>query len=250
MEDAPPSQRPAKRKAPYGPHPRAAKGRRVGRRRQAVVPKFPRYFADQPMRKFAKLKYVKHEIVTGPAANLIVVNEYRANGMYDPEVAVGGHQPMGFDQLMEQYNHYTVLRAVCEIENMSAIYYNNVIACGALSAESGAVTASFNAGGVNGIREMPITSRDTLITIGQYDQASRTVRLVFDAPKFFGKTAWNLIGDSRFQGTDSADPTEDAVFSLVLYSPNLANESGHNFPFKVSITYYAVFTEPKWFTTS
>jgi len=212
--------------------------------------KFPRYFADQPPRKFAKLIYVEHLDITGPQVNAIVVTEWRANSLYDPRFAVGGHQPFGFDQLMGQYNHFTVLRSTCKLENMNSENYNEVCLLGTLSAESGAVAASYAAGGVNGVREMPITSQDTMMQIGQYDQKSRSVTLRFNASKFFGKSESNLIGDSRFQGDSTHDPDEDCFYSVVAYAPSNTDESAKHFPVKIEITYYAVFTEPKWFTTS
>lgn len=232
---------------------------RMGRRvRRRVAPaaaierplKFPRYFADQPTRKFCKLKYVEHIGIQGPNVNAITANEFRANGMYDPRYAVGGHQPMGFDQLMAQYNHFTVLRSVFKVENMNSENYNDVCLCAALSAEAGAVAASYAAGGRDGLREMPITSQDTMMQIGQYDQKNRSVSLYFNASKFFGKPNSNLIGDARFQGDATADPTEDAFFTVFAYAPNNTDESAKVFPIKIEITYFAVFTEPKWFTTS
>lgn len=95
--------------------------RQVRRRLNPVssVPRlFPKYFADTPPRKYCKLRYVVTESITGPAVGAIVVRQYRANGMYDPEVAVGGHQPFGFDQLMGQYHHFTVIKSKCTLELM------------------------------------------------------------------------------------------------------------------------------------
>jgi len=237
-------------------------GRRV-RRRLAVrvprayvprnvqrVPRFPPFYADQPHRKFAKLKYCVHEYLAGPAANALNVVQYRANGMYDPEVAIGGHQPAGFDSLMEQYLHFTVLSATIDVEMQNATLANNIIAYVCLNSAAGQVAALYAAApagqGNNTIREQPFLSKDLITSVySSFRQDTRSTRLSFNASKFFGKSPWNLIGDSRFQGSDSADPTEDANISLVLYSPTYANESGHSFPFKVVITYNAVFTEPR-----
>ncbi len=34
-----------------------------------------------------------------------------ANSLYDPDAAIGGHQPTGFDQLMGLYKYYRVMSA-------------------------------------------------------------------------------------------------------------------------------------------
>lgn len=227
------------------------KTRKKAGRTLAKMPRFPAYFADQPLQKRVRLRYVSHERLAGPAAAAIVVKEFRANGLYDPQVALGGHQPYGFDQLMNMYTHFTVLRSVMEIENLNATRAENVVLIGALTQESGSVTAAWNAGGPNGLRELPALSSDTIMNVyGGYQQRARNSFLTFDATKVFGKSAANLIGDARFQGDVGSDPTEDAYFTVALYSPNSLDESGNMWTFKVTITYYAVFTEPKWFTTS
>jgi len=235
--------------APHAP----VRARRVRRRVYGPanrVLKWPRYFADQPYRKFAKLRYVIHENLAGPTVGAINVKQYRANSLYDPEYAVGGHQPMGFDQLMAQYNHYTVLKSTFQVEALNSIYYNNVVAIATLSAEAGAVAATFASGGANALREMPIIAKDLVMQIGHYQEGARSTTLYFNTSKFFGKSQSSIIGDARFQGEANTDPPEDAIFSIALYSPTGVAEQDHNFPFKICIDFWAVFTEPKWFTTS
>lgn len=67
-------------------------------------------------------------------------------------------------------------------------------------------------------------------------------------PKIAGKTTANLIGDSAYSGSDAADPSNQSIFALVTYEPNLA--AGAASMWKILIIYDAVFTEPKFFTTS
>jgi len=86
------------------------------------VPRFPGYFADQPLRKFCRLRYVSVDNLAGPTAATIRTIEFRANGMYDPDVRVGGHQPYGFDQIMLGYGKFTVVKASMTVENLNAIY--------------------------------------------------------------------------------------------------------------------------------
>lgn len=40
----------------------------------------------------------------------------RGNGCYDPDVAVGGHQPLGFDQYMALYNKYYVKSSTIKVD--------------------------------------------------------------------------------------------------------------------------------------
>lgn len=216
-----------------------------------IVPRnLPIYhFGDQPPRKRALLKYVCHETIASIGAGAIVVKEYRANGMYDPEVGVGGHQPYGFDQLMTQYYHFTVIGATFEIECQThtdspqiwmGMVYNN----------TGTAASAYASGGVNGLNEMPVVSNTMHLNSvtpvkGQY----RMQRLWASMPRIFGKPAYNLVGDSRFQGDDSKDPDEQAYFALVGYVPN-GTESDIGSFFKIKIVYDAVFTEPRFFVTS
>lgn len=249
MQDVPPSQR--KRKY-YGParKPPPRRRRMVGAA-GGKVPKFPFHFADQPLRKFVKLKYVVHETVSAPGVGAITVKEYRANGMYDPEFAVGGHQPYGFDQLLAQYNHFTVLKSVFDVENQNVQFADTIMLIPALSADSGTLAAAYAAGGVNGLTELPIAGQTLALNTYGADTRGhqRRTRLYFDAAKYFGKKAWDIIGDDRFQGDVSADPPEQAFFGFALYNP-LNTAIAHTYPITVTITYYACLTEPKWFTTS
>lgn len=216
------------------------------------LPKFPYHFADQPLRKFAKLKYTEHMTLAGPGAAAIVVHEFRANGMYDPRVALGGHQPYGFDQIMAGYHHFTVLKSTFEIENLHPQYADDIVVVPALNTATGTLAAVYAATGANGIKEMPLVGKTLLFNCYGTDtlQSNRISRVQFDAQKLFGKSYWDIIGDSRFQGNDAADPTEDAYFSLGMYCASGVDRSGHSYPLSITITYYAVFTEPRYLTAS
>jgi len=232
-------------------------GRRVRRRivrpaaraAQLSLPKFPYHFGDQPMKKYAKLKYVVHTNGAGSGVNAAVSYQYRANGMFDPEVAMGGHQPYGFDQLMAQYEHYTVLKSTIELEIVDLTDDSTQNFMLSVHQALGAPAAAFAAGGSNGLNEMPIVSKVLIPNTGIVQTRHRNAKLSANMPKIFGVTAQAMIGDSRFQGDFGADPTEDCYYGVTYYTPTGTAEAKSNM-FKVTIIYYAVFTEPKWFTTS
>ncbi|HIA02129.1 MAG TPA: hypothetical protein EYN66_09490, partial [Myxococcales bacterium] len=44
-----------------------------------------------------------------PTGTAVLQYRFRANGMFDPQVPLGGHQPRGFDEFMDAYDMFTVL---------------------------------------------------------------------------------------------------------------------------------------------
>jgi len=216
----------------------------VYRRNRSLLP-----YADQPMRKLAKLKYVSYYGFTNTNGALGVV-AFRANGMYDPEVAVGGHQPYGFDQLMAMYDHFTVVSSSINVQLVNHADPGqdaepNVIGV-SLVDTPGRVLSAYGVAGVN-ILEMPFVSK-TLVDGPAVMQKDRSVNCHFNASKFFGKPLSTMIGDSEYRGSVAADPTEDATFE-VFRIPFQADENNRQ-DVVITIIYTAWFTEPKWFATS
>ena len=57
-------------------------------------------------------------ITVNAVANVDVWHLYRCNGMYDPRVALGGHQPMYFGRMGATYDHYVVTGATIRIDSV------------------------------------------------------------------------------------------------------------------------------------
>lgn len=83
-------------------------GRRTRRKKKkSRVPKFgSALFPLQPAvcTKHRFVTYVSLDPTTTPVANY-----YRCNGMYDPDLTGGGHQPMYYDEMYALYAHHTVI---------------------------------------------------------------------------------------------------------------------------------------------
>ena len=58
-----------------------------------------------------KLTYSSNVSINPGAAGTPAAYVYRANGLYDPDLTGGGHQPRGYDQFTPMYNHWTVVGA-------------------------------------------------------------------------------------------------------------------------------------------
>lgn len=85
-----------------------ARVRRMQRsRRRRRLFRLPR--AGFPRQRMAKLRYVARINLNPGAGNSVAHAVYRGNDLYDPSYALGGHQPMGFDELTEIYQKYRVV---------------------------------------------------------------------------------------------------------------------------------------------
>lgn len=77
----------------------------VRRRRRRM----PMYITPYPKVKYARLRYSDIYKTITPTTATAGTLQYSCNGLYDVDPAVGGHQPMYFDEMMAAYDHYTVL---------------------------------------------------------------------------------------------------------------------------------------------
>jgi len=75
-----------------------------------------KYVGPFPTSVVTKLRYCGYKRLDPAAGGGISTMMFRANGIYDPDVAVGGHQPLGRDQWADCYYHYTVLGSKCTVE--------------------------------------------------------------------------------------------------------------------------------------
>jgi len=206
---------------------------------------FPSYFADQPPVKYAKLKYTTIETIANIGAGAITVRQFRANDLYDPDYAVGGHQPYGFDQLIAQYHHFTVIHSALTFEIMDVNEYKSAFYQIHLSDAAGEVAAAFAAGSYAAIDEMPLHSTTIAAAIDGAHSASRSVTYHFDARVQFRKDIPSLVGNTAYSGSSSASPVEDAYFEVVGFAPA---QNAVTYAFsgaRYTITYWAVFSEPK-----
>lgn len=210
--------------------------------------RFPMYFGDQPSRKFARLKYVTNFATSGASSGNIELHEFRANGMYDVEVSLGGHQPYGFDQLMDMYSYFTVLSSRITFESMANDTNLNLQWRMFCYTELGTPNSALTSGGLNALMELPLQSQGVAVLAGEHQEKNRTVSLSAYIPRFAGKKPSDLVGDHDWQGTKTNDPSKVIYFGLVGFMPGLAAAPAS--AVKVTIEYNAVFTEPKFFISS
>ena len=75
--------------------------------------------SGMPLIRTAKLRYNTSAQIAS-TSGLMAHHTMRANSLYDPDFTAVGHQPMGFDQWANLYNHYVVVGARLTVRFMNA----------------------------------------------------------------------------------------------------------------------------------
>lgn len=181
----------------------------------------------------AKLKYATQVSIT-PAAGGIDYHKFRCNDLYDPDFTSTGHQPFGFDQLMSQYNHFTVIgsKIHCKFSGGTNPYV------AALSTHAGNTWAASNATELKEIQRC--NYRFVAQTAGERPQ-NIVLKRKFSAKKFFDKKG--IVGDSLYRGTSTSSPSEQAYYYVAVGANDGSTTIG-TIIVDVMITFIGVFTEP------
>lgn len=214
----------------------AAISRRRYRRRYAIPQR-----AVTPKTKLAKLKYT--QLVTlNPGPGAIANHLFCCNGAYDPDVTGTGHQPLGFDQYMVWYDHYTVIGAKITVTGVNEDTVNEMIV---------------------GLHKNDDTATLPTTTSHACELPSVHYKVVRprgagsgDGFKLVGK--WGIKADSDFvghnvgsnelRGTASSNPSERKYFNIFAGPIGSADLPSTNV--WVHIEYLVVFSEPKEFGQS
>jgi len=187
-------------------------------------------FAERTKRTLSY--YSAATVSTGVSAASAYV--YSCNGLFDPDISGTGGQPMGFDQMMLFYNHYTVVRSRmrCLITNSSA---TASVTTGIVLSGSSTVMTSIEQLVENG--ELVLTQ---LGTGGQMGSTSKLTRAV-NCANFQGID--DIMDDPDMRGDSASNPIEQMYYHVAVYNPYSATVI-QTF-FQVVIEYEVVFHEPR-----
>jgi hypothetical protein len=165
---------------------------------------------------------------------------FRANDLYDPDVTGTGHQPMGFDQLMVWYNHFTVVRASVRAVFRHTTNVNVTTACIRVDGDATPITV------VDRIVEIGGCVTEGLEASASYG-CNKILRFSADIAKLQGVSMDAITSDPSLQGSASASPIEATYFHVQLW-----NQAGTTSTALVDIILEqdAYFTEPRNLTES
>ena len=184
------------------------------------------------------LQYYSPGTITS-GASTVGAYVFAANGLFDPDITGTGGQPMGFDQMMLYFNHYTVLRG-----RARAVFKTNSTTLratvGLLVSGSSSVTSSIEATVENG----DITFQE-LEFAGAFGGTCTLTRSI-SMGAFQGLR--NTIDDPDMRGDVSTNPAELVYYHLVCW--NSSSATVLTCDFQVLLEFDVHFHEPKKATIS
>lgn len=168
---------------------------------------------------------------------------FKANGMYDPDPALGGKQPNNFDQMMALYTAFYVKKATIKVWcagsadiNLNTSYLTfNVFPYGVATATAPAL------GQFDQISTWT-KSKTLILTPIEGSRSMGKLTLTESYNDFFGGAN---PAESENQGSAAADPTRLFYFIVTCYQTNQITPGTYSGGMNVQIEYDAVFISPR-----
>lgn len=186
-----------------------------------------------PNNKVVRMRYVSYGSITTNGISM-GLNQYRANGIYDPDYTNVGHQPYTSDQWALFYNHYTVLGSKITIQASAVSTLAFPCMLGIYLSDDATIPTDWETlreSGRGSQVQLPIAS-----TI-----KDKTLSCKFSSKAFFGKKS---LGDA-VGASVGADPTEQAIFNIYVQSLDKATSIANQIGITITIDYIVMYSEPK-----
>ena len=214
------------RKKPY---------RKKSRRRYKKKAQLTRQVGAFSDAQIVKLRYVDRFTLDPNLTSTAGDYVFSANGLFDPNVTGIGHQPLGFDQWMAMYDHYTVLgsRATLQVVNNQTAIGDSLFVGISLKDESAADTTDF----ITVMEQNKAKTR--LLSNGTGSATNARVSHNFSAKKFFHT---DVKDRPDLRGTVAANPAEQAYYHCFASSLN-GNDNPNIVAASITIEYIVLLTE-------
>lgn len=186
-----------------------------------------------------KMKYVELGSLNAGTAGTASVT-FTANGIYDPFTPIGGHQPYRFDQLIQFYNHFTVVKSKALATIMNSTGYRIRVVLNTYDGPSAATSKPMNTLIEHPGAAFAYLDPDNTGT----GRANATLRKSCDVARFFGKSMNSLVDSALYRGSSTSDPTEQVYYTLT-YAEDTGLVDPGPMQYQMLIEYDVIWTEPK-----
>lgn len=210
------------------------------RRRRRPAPRRSLPLSGFPSRKIVRLRYAENINLNATGTGTPVHHTFSANGMYDPNISGVGHQPMGFDQWLAIYDHYTVLGSKCTVRYIPTTATDFApMAFGCMLTDD----TTFPYTDLDAILESRAGGRNYRLgaTLNSATSKGLSVTRFFSAKKALGRPT--VVGEEELKGSSITNPTEQSHFQVWCVNPTSAGNDPPVCSFMVIIEYIAMLTE-------
>lgn len=185
-------------------------------------------------KQFAILRYCDRFQLDAGTGGVPAVRVFTANGVYDPDTALGGHQPRGFDQLMATWDHCVVTKSVIKVyadNNAEA----SAVLVGVAHRDSSVTTTDFR-------DYMEYGPKKTLwMASKESGDSAKMLTYAVNPPEFLGRG--DPLSDPDLKNSAGSNAIEGSYFHVYAYPGN----TGDSLPVNVivELEYHCWFIEPK-----
>lgn len=206
--------------------------KRRRRSRRSALTRLPGMLGKTFKQKF---RYVE-QITLNPTIGTPATYSFRLNDLYDPNYTGVGHQPIGFDQVMNFYNHFTVIGA-----KIKATFVSNGTSAGLDTYVVGIETSgsATPTTALNDIYEQGMSSWGVMTNAAS--TGKKIITRGCNVSKFLGQ---KVMQEDANAGTVSASPAELVYFHLFAAGINTGNDPTE-FNVIIELDQIAVLHEPK-----
>lgn len=195
-----------------------------------------------PWPKFQKatLRYVEDNVALNPAVGAAANYFFNWLGLYDCNYTGAGHQPMGYDEYMSIYHHYTVIGAKCTAYFKNTDTNSEQFAGVSLTATPDAKIVP---------TQLMENGMGKWVHLGPSGEGAEmgSVTVPVSTKRFFAHRS--IMTGSQFKGSTSANPAEDAYF-LIWAGPNKTSVDAGAVNVTVVLEFVVVFHEPRYLSQS
>jgi len=184
------------------------------------------------LRTRKRLQYFE-AVSTNGTASAVYSYVFSANGVFDPDITGTGHQPMGFDQMMVFYNHYTVMNSKirCVYQNTGTVDTHVALS---ISGTSTTITDYLQL-----VENGELIY--TVITPSGIAGSIATLRHSVNCAVFQGLQ--DVMDDPDMRGDVASNPAELVYYHLSFWNP--VNATVPSVLLDVYIEYDVMFHEPR-----
>lgn len=189
-----------------------------------------------------QLYYTYSNTLTG-ISGVTATHVYSCNGLYDPDITATGHQPMGFDLVMQAYEHYAVIRAKITVGFVNNSSY--AVRAGIYLSPDGTPLTDPSELVENGlVKHVLLDGKGGADTDPGVSGRLKTITLDCDLKKFFGKGKYSELLETDYRGTVAANPAEQAYFNVFAFSSH-TGVTNSQVLFDATISYDSIYFEPR-----